>query len=93
MRHVYTSTMVVTDLVVGEQGNAVIHSHSANGKIVLHVAGVVVGQVDNQVYVTLADQSRNRTDRNTSQLSDKCDFPSTIPALKRSEAILQDTNV
>lgn len=52
-------TSTCTDLVIGEKGNAMIHSHSANGEIVLQVASVVVGQVDHQVYVTLSDQSRN----------------------------------
>lgn len=57
-------TLTGTDLVIGEKGHAMIHSHSANGKIVLQVASVVVGQVDHQVYVTLVDQSRNTEDRN-----------------------------
>lgn len=63
-----SSTLIFTDLVIGEEGNAVIHSHSANGKIVLQVASVVVGQVDHQVYVTLADQSRNTEDRNVEEM-------------------------
>lgn len=45
-----------------------IYGHSANGKVVLHVASVVVGQVDHQVYVTLPDQSRNMVDRKVKEL-------------------------
>lgn len=53
------STMMFTDLVICDEGNAMINSHSANGKIILHVASVVIGQVDHQVYMTFTDQSSN----------------------------------
>lgn len=46
-----------------------IHGHSANSKIVLYMASVVVGQVDHQVYVALSDQSRNTRDRKVEENS------------------------
>lgn len=46
-----------TDLVIGDEGNAMVDSHSANSEVVLYVASVVIGQVHHQVDMTLGDQS------------------------------------
>lgn len=46
-----------TDLVIGDEGNTVVDSHSADGEVVLYVASVVIGQVHHQVDMTLVDQS------------------------------------
>lgn len=47
---------MLTDLVIGDEGNAVVDSHSADGEVVLYVASVVIGQVHHQVDMTLVDQ-------------------------------------
>lgn len=49
--------MTFTDLVIGDEGNAVVDRHSADEEVVPQVACVVIGQVDHQVNVTLVDQS------------------------------------
>lgn len=50
-------SVIFTDLVVGDEGNTVVDSHSADEEVILQVASVVVGQVDHQVNITLADES------------------------------------
>lgn len=46
-----------TDLEVGNEGNSVVDGHPANEEVILHVARVVIGQVDHQVNVTFTDQA------------------------------------
>lgn len=45
------------DLVIGDEGNTVVDSHSADEEVILQVACIVIGQVDYQVNMTLVDQS------------------------------------
>lgn len=86
------STLTFTDLVIGEEGNAMIHSHSANGKIVLYVASVVVRQVDHQVYVALSDQSRNTADRNVKEmLFEVKTFRQVVTILKQNIFVLKES--
>lgn len=49
-----------TDLVIGDEGNTVVDSQSANEEVILQVASVVIGQVYHQVNMALADQSIKR---------------------------------
>lgn len=51
----YTGALMSTNLVIGDQRDTVIDSQSANDEVILQVAGVVIGQVDDQVDMTLAD--------------------------------------
>lgn len=53
--------LMITDLVIGDKRDTVVDCHSADGKVILQVAGVVVGQVDHQVNVTITDESVNQT--------------------------------
>lgn len=49
--------MIFTDLEICDEGNTMVHSHSADEEVVLQVTSVVIGQVDHQVNMTLIDQS------------------------------------
>lgn len=50
-------SVTFTDLVIGDEGNTVVDSHSANEEVILQVPSVVVGQVYHQVNMTLTYQS------------------------------------
>lgn len=50
-----------TDLVIGDEGNTVVDSHSADEEVILQVTSVVIGQVDHQVDMTPVDQSIKHT--------------------------------
>lgn len=50
-------SVTFTDLVIGDEGNTVVDSHSANEEVILQVPSVVIGQVYHQVNMTLTDQS------------------------------------
>lgn len=49
--------MTFTDLIIGDEGNTVVDSQSADEEVIFQVATVVIGQVDHQVNMTLADES------------------------------------
>lgn len=49
--------VIFTDLEICDEGNTMVHSHSADEEVVLQVTSVVIGQVDHQVNMTLIDQS------------------------------------
>lgn len=49
--------MTFTNLVICDEGDTVVNSHSADEEVILQVASVVIGQVDHQVNMTLVDQS------------------------------------
>lgn len=49
--------MTFTDLVVGDERNTVVDSHSADEEVIPQVASVIIGQVDHKVNMTLIDQS------------------------------------
>lgn len=46
-----------TDLKIGNEWNSVVNGHSTDEEVILHVASIVIGQVDHQVNMTLTDQS------------------------------------
>lgn len=43
--------------MISDEGNTVVHSHSTDEEVILQLASVVIGQVDHQVNMTLADES------------------------------------
>lgn len=45
------------DLVIRDEGHAVINGHSADEEVVLQMPCVVIGQVDNQVDLAVVDEA------------------------------------
>lgn len=56
-RLLFSGSMMLTDLVIGNEGNTVVNSHSTDEEVIPHMARVVVGQVHHQVDVALVNQS------------------------------------
>lgn len=52
--------IALTHLIISNEGNSMVNSHSANEEIILQVTSVVIRQVDNQINMTLADQSMKK---------------------------------
>ena len=51
--------IMLTDLVIGDEWNTVVNSHSTDEEVIPYVACVVIGQVDHQVNIALTNQSIN----------------------------------
>lgn len=51
----YESTQ--TNLEVSDEGDTVVHSHSADKEVLFDELGVVIGKIYHQVDMTIADQT------------------------------------
>lgn len=46
-----------TDLKIGNEWDSMVNGHSTDEEVILHMASIVIGQVDHQVDMPLTDQS------------------------------------